>query len=118
LLDASESDSLIVAATNLGAMLDLALIRRFDDVLEFPPPTLDARMTLLRRLLRTMHLGDDAARRLAKESDGLSFAEAQAAVDNARKAAILSDREFPTLEEIAAELRARVQSSMARTGRT
>ncbi|GAA5149903.1 ATP-binding protein [Pseudonocardia eucalypti] len=117
LLDASDSDGLIVAATNMGGALDPALLRRFDDVLEFPAPTLKARETLLRRLLRSLPLDDHTARRLATQGEGLSFAEVRAAVDNARKAAILVDREAPALDDIAAELSARVRGSSVFTGR-
>ncbi|TNC28023.1 AAA family ATPase [Amycolatopsis alkalitolerans] len=117
LLDACDSDSLIVAATNLGETLDSALLRRFDDVLEFPAPTVEARALLLRRLLRTVPVGGDEVKKLAKQSEGLSFAEVQAAVDNARKAAILDDREFPSLNEIDAEVRLRVRGASLKTGR-
>ncbi|GAA3637828.1 ATP-binding protein [Lentzea roselyniae] len=109
LLDADHSDSLIVAATNLGGSLDHALLRRFDDVLNFPPPTEQAINTLLRRLLRSVSISADDIKQLAKQSKGLSFAEVRAAVDNARKAAILLDHQQPSIEHIAAELSARVR---------
>lgn len=109
LLDADDSDSLIVAATNLGGALDHALLRRFDDVLEFPSPTEKAIAALLRRLLRSVPVDDDDVQRLAQQGTGLSFAEVRAAVDNARKAAILSDRERPSVDHIASELSARVR---------
>jgi SpoVK/Ycf46/Vps4 family AAA+-type ATPase len=109
LLDADHSDSLIVAATNLGGSLDHALLRRFDDVLNFPPPTEQAIGTLLKRLLRSVSISADDLKRLAKQSKGLSFAEVRAAVDNARKAAILLDQQQPASEHIAAELSARVR---------
>lgn len=38
LMERTEPDSLIVAATNCGAQLDKALFRRFDDVLEYSLP--------------------------------------------------------------------------------
>ncbi len=109
LLDADESDSLIVAATNLGGALDHALLRRFDDVLEFPQPTEKAIVTLLRQLLRSVPVDDDDLRRLAQQGQGLSFAEVRAAVDNARKAAILNDRQYPSVENIGSELSSRVR---------
>nr|WP_225954520.1 ATP-binding protein [Kibdelosporangium phytohabitans] len=109
LLDADDSDSLIVAATNLGGALDHALLRRFDDVLEFPPPTEESIAVLLRRLLRSVPVDDDAVRRLARLARGLSFADVRVAVDSARKAAILSDSEYPSAESIASELSSRVR---------
>ncbi|MGW4116639.1 AAA family ATPase [Actinosynnema sp. NPDC004786] len=107
LLDADESDSLIIAATNFGRALDPALLRRFDDVLEFPPPTPAAITTLLRRLLRSFPVADSDLKRLSENSQGLSFAQVKAAVDDARKAAILGDREHPPVEDIASELTSR-----------
>lgn len=111
LLDTDDSDSLIVAATNLAGSLDHALLRRFDDVLEFPHPTEAAATALLRRLLRSVPLGDDDILRLGRRAVGLSFADVRAAVDNARKAAILSDDDHPTVDHIAAELASRGQGS-------
>ncbi|MDQ7806028.1 ATP-binding protein [Amycolatopsis sp. A133] len=107
LLDADDSDSLVIAATNFGRALDPALLRRFDDVLKFPAPTSEAVMTLLRRLLRSVPVDDVALRKLSEQSQGLSFAQVKAAVDDARKGAILGDREQPSTEEIAAELTSR-----------
>lgn len=111
LLDADASDSLIVAATNVAGMLDTALLRRFDDVLEFPPPTDESMQELLYRLLRPCDLTDEQVTRLVAPARGLSFAETRAAVDNARKAAVLDDRSNPTDGEIATELSARRRST-------
>ena len=38
-LEQDDSDSIIVAATNLASMLDEALFRRFDDVIRYDRPT-------------------------------------------------------------------------------
>lgn len=111
LLDADESDSLIVAATNLGGALDPALLRRFDDVLEFPTPTRETLTTLLKRLLRTRNIASVELNALAEHASGLSFAQVKAAIDSARKGAILADRESPSAEEIAAELTAQVRGN-------
>jgi hypothetical protein len=42
--------SLLIAATNHGELLDPAVWRRFDDVLEFDPPSADERAAVLDRL--------------------------------------------------------------------
>lgn len=50
------STSLLISATNHGELLDPAIWRRFDDVLEFRLPSLEQREAALRELF-----GDDAA---------------------------------------------------------
>ena len=80
------------------------VVRRFDDVLEFPAPTQAAIVTLLRRLLRSHDLGADTLRELAEHAAGLSFAQVKDSVDSARKGAILTDRDLPSIDEIATEL--------------
>lgn len=49
------STSLLIAATNHGELLDPAVWRRFDDVLEFKPPNAEERMEALKHLF-----GEDA----------------------------------------------------------
>lgn len=102
LLDADRSDSLLIAATNTGHALDNAMFRRFDDVLELPPPTEQQRRELLNRLLRPWRMKADGG--LAAQTAGLSFADIRAAIENAHKDAILSDQTQPTRETIANRL--------------
>lgn len=105
LLDADVSDSLLIAATNAGHALDVALFRRFDDVLELPEPTSEQRRELLNRLMRPWRLKTTNA--VLNEADGLSFADVRAAIEDAYKDAILSNEERPTQDGIAARLRER-----------
>lgn len=105
LLDADVSDSLLIAATNTGHALDAALFRRFDDVLELPEPTTEQRRELLDRLMRPWRLKTSDA--LLTETDGLSFADMRASVEDAFKDAILDGRKRPTQGSIAERLRER-----------
>jgi SpoVK/Ycf46/Vps4 family AAA+-type ATPase len=98
LLDADESNSVLVAATNAGRTLDAALFRRFDDVLELPEPTPDQRMELLRRLLRPWRMKPSAE--LVTAADGLSYADIAAAVADAHKDAVLAGTTPPTRQQI------------------
>jgi len=88
-LEQDDSDSLVIAATNYPDLLDRALFRRFDDVIEYSLP--DA--ALLERLLKA-RLGPFETSRLtwrkaAEAASGLSHAEAGRAADEAAKSAIL-----------------------------
>ena len=47
-VEADDSDSLILAATNQVEVLDPALFRRFDDVIRYGLPTADAAEELIR----------------------------------------------------------------------
>jgi SpoVK/Ycf46/Vps4 family AAA+-type ATPase len=105
LLDADQSESLLVAATNTGHTLDAALFRRFDDVLEFPEPSPQQRAELLRRLLRPWRLKTSAP--LQSAAEGLSFADIGAAVQAAHKDAVLNGEARPSLDSIGQQLQER-----------
>jgi SpoVK/Ycf46/Vps4 family AAA+-type ATPase len=94
LLDTTDDiASILVAATNVGASLDRALFRRFDDVLELAGPTAEQAAELLTRLMRQWNAEPDAA--TLKAASGLSFADIHAAVDDARKETVLDGRDNP-----------------------
>ncbi|MGZ0148982.1 AAA family ATPase [Kribbella sp. WER1] len=105
LLDADQSDSLLVAATNTSQVLDVALFRRFDDVLDLPEPTPEQRAELLSRLLRTWRIKTTAT--LKDAASGLSYADIRAAVEDAYKDAVLNGHDRPERDEIADKLRER-----------
>ena len=70
-----ESNSILVAATNVGASLDRALFRRFDDVLELEGPTPAQAAELLGRLMRQWRAQPDE--QTLQATAGLSFADIQ-----------------------------------------
>lgn len=115
LLDADQSDSLLVAATNTGHTLDAALFRRFDDVLEFPEPSPQQRAELLRRLLRPWRLKTSAP--LQSAAEGLSFADIRAAVEAAHKDAVLNGDAQPSLDNIRQQLQERRERLSSPRGR-
>jgi SpoVK/Ycf46/Vps4 family AAA+-type ATPase len=88
-LEQDESDSLVLGATNYVGLLDRALFRRFDALLEYALPTADVAARVMRArlgLLDTSSLNWNAA---TKAADGLSHAEITMACDQAAKNAIL-----------------------------
>lgn len=91
MIEHDQSNSLIVAATNHPEILDYALFRRFDDVIEYKLPMPDQIAGLIRS-----RLGSFLPRRLsmmavAAQANGLSYAEICRAVDGAIKEAIMHD---------------------------
>lgn len=90
-LEQDESDSLVLAATNHVGLLDRALFRRFDAVLEYTLPGADVAARVMRArlgLLDTSGIDWDSA---AKAAEGLSHAEIAQACEQAAKNAILDN---------------------------
>jgi SpoVK/Ycf46/Vps4 family AAA+-type ATPase len=92
LIEQDQSHSLIIAATNHPEILDVALFRRFDDVLHYELPDEDRIAEVLKN-----RLGAQATRRmpwarLAAGAAGLNYAEVARAADDAVKQALLDDQ--------------------------
>ncbi len=100
LVDADESGSLIVAATNGVQEVDPATFRRFDDVVELPLPTEDALARLLRLRTTGHKTSAKGIRDLADQLSGLSFAEADRVVTEARKTMVLAGRKRLTRDDL------------------
>ncbi|MGK6891489.1 AAA family ATPase [Klebsiella pneumoniae] len=90
MIEQDNSSSIIIAATNHPEILDYALFRRFDDVIEYHLPTLMEALDLSSRLGAFA----PAFRKngLEKQVAGLSYAEICRAVDESIKDALMSDR--------------------------
>ncbi len=91
LLEQDESGSLIIAATNHPQMLDHALFRRFDDVLEFSRPAAGQAEQAMKAKLGTFASRGIGWKAAAKAAQGLSYAEIARACEDAVKEAILHD---------------------------
>ncbi|NOT25166.1 MAG: AAA family ATPase [Acidobacteria bacterium] len=102
-LEHDASDSIVVAATNHPALLDRALLRRFDAVIEYSLPTRAVTEQVLRSrlaLLQTSRLGWKA---VLDAAEGLSHGELSKACEHAAKNAILGRRmEVKTAEVVEA----------------
>ena len=76
-IEEHRGDSLFVATSNHPALLDSAVWRRFDEVIELPPPGDDARAEILRIKLRSVRTDVDLVAS-ARRMDGFSAAEVEA----------------------------------------
>lgn len=99
-LEQDESDSLILGATNHPSLLDRALFRRFDAVIEYelPPPAIIERLLRGRlALLDTEQVSWSSAVAAANE---LSHAEIVRACEQAAKNALLDHRTQITTQDL------------------
>ena len=93
-LEQDDSDSLIVAATNLEGILDDALFRRFDDVITYHMPDTTELSSLIANRLATFQYHKSEIEEVAESAFGLSHAEVCRACDEAAKLAVLADRKM------------------------
>lgn len=91
LLDEHQSDSLIISATNHKDILDHALYRRFDDVIEYARPTHDSIMDLISSRFIAFDLNINDCDKLMASADGLSYAEIKKSCDDAVKLALINN---------------------------
>lgn len=108
-IEQDASDSLIVAATNCPDLLDRALFRRFDDVLQYPLPNKDARERLIGNTLGTFISRSFGWKLALAESEGLSSADIDLACRDALKHAVLADRTTVDAKGVTEALRHRRQ---------
>ena len=104
LLENDDSDGLIIAATNHPELLDPALFRRFDDVIEYEVPTSDIAKGILTRRLAAFDTKGMNWDRAVKTTEGLSQADLSRIADEAAKRSILEDRQSITLADIEAAI--------------
>lgn len=92
-IEQDESAGLIVAATNHAELLDEALFRRFDDMLEYDTPAKGLVAQTIKSRLGNFNPRDKALEALSESAQGLSFAEITRACDDALKDAVMSERQ-------------------------
>jgi len=90
-LEADDSDGLIIGATNHVDLLDQALFRRFDMVVEYTLPTPALATEVMKSRLALLDCEDLDWKTLSAAADGLSHAELTRACEDAAKDALLSD---------------------------
>jgi len=92
MIEHDQSNSLIIAATNHPDVLDHALFRRFDDVLEYHLPTPMQAFELIKSRLGSFAPKPFKKDGLSEQATGLSYAEICRAVDESIKDAIMHDQ--------------------------
>lgn len=107
------TDSLIVCATNHPSLLDRALLRRYDQVLEFRAPTAEEIRDIISRHFRPMKAPRLAWSKVQKEAAGLSQAELVRATDDAVKTAILDERSSINTDDLLLRLQERQRMRLA-----
>jgi SpoVK/Ycf46/Vps4 family AAA+-type ATPase len=107
-IEHEESNSLVVAATNHPELLDHAVYRRFDDVIEYQLPNAAQIADALRARMREFSDKGMDWKSLGTEAGGLSYAEVARAADEAIKEAIIHDRTVVSQTELARALSERL----------
>lgn len=92
-----EDGVLLIAATNHPDLLDKAVWRRFDGVVEFPLPDLEMRKRILKHLLR--NIGEYDVEELARRTEGFSGSDLKMLVKDAVLNALASNRKKPEMKD-------------------
>jgi SpoVK/Ycf46/Vps4 family AAA+-type ATPase len=112
-LEQDESHGLIVAATNHPELLDKALFRRFDDVIEYSVPDAALAEALLRARLDRFDTRGLVWSEAAQQAIGLSQAEIVRAADDAAKSTLLRNGKRIASDTLIAALAERRSASLA-----
>lgn len=111
LLEKDDSDSLIIAATNHPDLLDKALFRRFDDVVEYLLPDQKTAAKVVEARLARFNTSELDWKRICSELGGLSQAELVRASDEAAKNSILQGTDRIRTEDLVVALHERKHAS-------
>ncbi len=92
MIEQDDSKSIIVAATNHPRILDRALFRRFDDILQYELPAAEQIAELLEMRLGRLAIGGIDWDRLADAAVGLSYADVSRAANEVLKSALIEEK--------------------------
>jgi SpoVK/Ycf46/Vps4 family AAA+-type ATPase len=113
-LEEDASESIIIAATNHPQLLDNALFRRFDTVMDFALPDDDGVCAVINNRLAAFRIGNLSWQRVIGAARGLSHAEITTAAENAAKRTVLSGRTRILTDDLVAALEERPRPSAKR----
>jgi AAA+ superfamily predicted ATPase len=111
-LENDNSDSIIVAATNHPDLLDKALYRRFDDVIQYELPDVNVVKKLIQSRLVTFQLTWQSWDGIFEAVKGLSQAEVIRSVTEVAKDAVLESRKVIAEDEVIAAILERKSMSL------
>lgn len=100
MIEQDSSDSLLIAATNHHELLDHALFRRFDDLIEYELPAKDEVVAALKSKLAAFKTSRILWTKAAEASNTLSYGDITRACEDAIKDAIIHNKEAVTHSDI------------------
>lgn len=93
-IEKDKSNSIIIAATNLPESLDIALFRRFDDILKYPLPDEKHIVEIIKKATKSFAFSSKVIyKELSKIALGLNYSEIVKSCEETIKEMILSDNE-------------------------
>ena len=113
-LEEDARDSVIVAATNHPGLLDSALFRRFDTVLDFALPDETSIRAVVENRLALFSTTNLSWKRVIATAQGLSHAEIATAAENAAKRTVLARRSRILTDDLVAALLERTRADASR----
>jgi SpoVK/Ycf46/Vps4 family AAA+-type ATPase len=105
--EGNSTDSVLICSTNHPSLLDRALLRRFDLVVEFDTPDAAQIRKLVTANMLPLKMTRLVWKKILAEAEGLSQAEIVRAVDDAVKTAILDERNLIGTDDLTLRLRER-----------
>lgn len=117
-LEEDTSESVIIAATNHPGLLDNALFRRFDTVMDFTLPDDASVESVIRNTLSSFQISNLSWPRIVPAARGLSHAEISTAAENAAKRTVLSGRNRVRTDDVVTALEERPRTPRRPDGAT
>lgn len=101
-LEKDDSNSMIIAATNHAELLDVALFRRFDDVIEYSMPGDEIALRILRQQLSLFETKGIDWNKIVEMAASMSHAELALVAKESAKRAVLGGRKCVTTDDLKA----------------
>lgn len=106
-LEQEDSASIVIAASNLEAVLDDALFRRFDDTLHYELPAPEMVRRLVQNRLSQFKIARLGWKSITLAARGMAHADVVKACEDAAKDAVLNDRHRIITGDVVSSLRQR-----------